>query len=303
MKKIIFILACCLIIACQRQREPDCQLFKVGQKDLSRTITSYAVAEPENKVEIVAPVSGRVEKILIKEGADVKRGQILAQISSFDRAALLDAARGANKKELAYWQKVYNPTPITAPVPGKIISVNVVPGQTVNESKALFELSDRLIFRANVDETDIAQVKIGMLAKVVVDAFSEKEFKAKVGLVRLQAKEINNVNTYQVELMPTQIIDGLLSGMTANVTFVVATKKNSLFLPLTATAGKSQQVVSLKVQKIDGSTLLKEVKLGASFNQEVEVASGLQLDEVVCLVKADKTKDKPKRKKPFFFGR
>ena len=57
-------------------------------------ITTTATVLPKNRLEIKPPVNGRVEKVLVSEGDMVKTGKILAWMSSTDRAALLDSARG-----------------------------------------------------------------------------------------------------------------------------------------------------------------------------------------------------------------
>lgn len=55
-------------------------------------ISTTATVQPRNRLEIKPPINGRIEKILVKEGENVKAGQIVAWMSSTERAALLDAA-------------------------------------------------------------------------------------------------------------------------------------------------------------------------------------------------------------------
>src|SRR3954471_4307740 len=57
------------------------------------TVTATGIVQPENRVEIKPPISGRVESVLANEGDRVPKGKILAWMSSTERAALLDAAR------------------------------------------------------------------------------------------------------------------------------------------------------------------------------------------------------------------
>ena len=71
---------------------------------------------PKNRLEVKPPVNGRIEKILVREGDKVKTGEILALMSSTERAALLDAARGKGEETLQYWEGVYKPIPLPAPV-------------------------------------------------------------------------------------------------------------------------------------------------------------------------------------------
>src|SRR6185436_13241208 len=98
----------------------------------------------------------------------VKKGQILAWLSSSERAALLDAARARGPEEVKKWEELYKPTPMLAPIAGTLIARNFEPGQGVNASDGVLVLSDRLIVRANVDETDIAQLRVGQAARLTL---------------------------------------------------------------------------------------------------------------------------------------
>src|SRR6185295_987790 len=100
---------------------------------------------PLNRVEIKPPIAGRVEKLLVDEGAKVEAGQILAWLSSSDRAAILDAARAKGPAELKRWEDAYRPTPISAPLGGVVILRNAVIGETVDPGTVLFAISDTLI--------------------------------------------------------------------------------------------------------------------------------------------------------------
>lgn len=71
------------------------------------TILSTGTVQPENRLEIKPPIAGRVDKVLIHEGEHVKKGQILAWMSSGERAALLDAARADGPEEVKRWTEMY----------------------------------------------------------------------------------------------------------------------------------------------------------------------------------------------------
>jgi len=87
----------------------------------------------------------------VANGAAVKQGQVLAWISSTARASLMDAARAAGGKEVDYWNDIYKPAPLVAPLDGHIISTAVVPGQVVIAAQTVFSMSDHLIVQASVD--------------------------------------------------------------------------------------------------------------------------------------------------------
>src|SRR4051812_40477277 len=67
------------------------------------TIEATGEVAPLNRVEIKPPIQGRIEKILVDEGSRVKQGDILAWMSSSDRAAILDAARAQGPEAYKRW--------------------------------------------------------------------------------------------------------------------------------------------------------------------------------------------------------
>ena len=73
---------------------------KVHKGTLQQTILATGTVQPENRVGIKPPIAGRVEKVLAQEGDKVHKGQILAWMSSTERAALLDAATSKGPAEL-----------------------------------------------------------------------------------------------------------------------------------------------------------------------------------------------------------
>jgi multidrug efflux pump subunit AcrA (membrane-fusion protein) len=49
---------------------------------LDISILATGVVQPQNRLEIKPPIAGRIERVLVEEGETVKRGQILAWMSS-----------------------------------------------------------------------------------------------------------------------------------------------------------------------------------------------------------------------------
>ncbi|MFA6004262.1 MAG: biotin/lipoyl-binding protein, partial [Elusimicrobiota bacterium] len=68
------------------------------------TVEATGAVAPLNRVEIKPPISGRIEKLLVDEGARVKNGDIIGWMSSTDRAAILDAALAQGPQALKDWQ-------------------------------------------------------------------------------------------------------------------------------------------------------------------------------------------------------
>ena len=147
---------------------PHFKTIQVIRGDMDVKILSTATVAPENRLNIQSPIAGRAEQVLVDQGFTVKKGQVLAWVSSTERAALLDAAHSVGPDEVKKWEELYKPTPILAPLNGMIIQRNVQPGQTFATSDAILVMSDHLIVQATVDETDISQIKLQQAAAITL---------------------------------------------------------------------------------------------------------------------------------------
>ena len=82
-----------------------------GRGNIEVLITTTGTVQPQNRLEMKPPISGRIEEILVREGSNVKKGEVVAWMSSTERAALIDAARSKGGETLQYWEDAYKPTP------------------------------------------------------------------------------------------------------------------------------------------------------------------------------------------------
>ncbi|MFH1857039.1 MAG: efflux RND transporter periplasmic adaptor subunit [Candidatus Omnitrophota bacterium] len=238
-------------------------------------ISTTGTVEPQNRLEIKPPISGRVEEILVQEGDKVKIGRVLALMSSTERAALLDAARAEGEEALKYWQDVYKVTPLIAPIDGEVIVRAVEPGQTVTANDVMLVLSDRLIVKARVDEIDIGKVNVGQEAIVSLDAYPRVKVKSTVDHISYESELINNVTIYEVDILPEEIPDFFRSGMSANVDITEEKKENVLLIPIEAVYQDKEGTYVLLSEAIGQKNVKRMVQLGASDDKNVEILSGL----------------------------
>jgi macrolide-specific efflux system membrane fusion protein len=252
-------------------------------------------------LEIKPPISGRIEEILVKEGQSVKVGQILAWMSSTERAALLDAARAQGEESLKYWQDAYKATLLLSPIDGEVIVKAVEPGQTVTSSDAVIVLSDRLIVKAQIDETDIGKVKLGQKAIVGLDAYPEVKVEAIVDHISYESTIVNNVTIYEVDILPQEVPDVFRSGMSANVEITEKSKDNILLIPLEAVEQDKEGSFVL-LRQVSGKQAFKQkLELGISDGENVEVISGMGPKDKI-IVKTQKylpSKDTKSKTSPF----
>lgn len=268
---------------------------------IERTVDATGEVTPLNRVEIKPPISGRLEELIASEGAHVKKGDILAWMSSSDRAAILDAARAGGPAEVRRWEDTYKPTPIIAPLSGVIILREVVVGQTVDASTVLFAMSDRLIVKAQVDEADIGRVKLGLPARVVLDAYPDRVIQARVFQILFEGKNVSNVITYGVKIEPAVVPPFFRSQMTANVTLILEHKENALLIPSKA-VHQSREGNFVRLQNADGTTEKKTVITGLDNGDKTEIVQGLSAGDNVIISKTKYTPQKDPQNSPLAMG-
>ncbi len=257
---------------------------RASRGTISSTVSTTGAVEPQTRVKIQSSVGGRIEEILVEEGQLVKKGEVLAMLSSTERAALLDAAKLQGKSEQGYWQKVYKETAVVAPMAGQVIVRSVDPGKTVTTSDSLFVLSDRLLVKAYVDETDIGRVKVGQKALIGLDAYPEIKVNGVVGHIYYESHLQNNVNIYNVDVLPERIPDVFRSGMSANIEIIVEEKNNALLLPAAAVQSRNGKTVVLQHRRSKPDEVrFKSVKTGLQDEAHIEILEGLTDNDVVLL--------------------
>jgi membrane fusion protein, macrolide-specific efflux system len=251
------------------------------------SVSTTGIVEPQNRLELKPPIAGRVDEILVREGDQVRRGQTLAWMSSTERAALLDAARAQGEKAVEVWADTYKPAPVVSPINGTVIVRGVEPGQTVSASDAILVLSDRLIVKAQVDETDIGKIKLGQDAVVSLDAYPDIQVPSRVDHIAYESKVINNVTIYEVDILPQQVPPVFRSGMSATADIIVAASEKALLVPREAVQevnGKSWVAISQGEGK---PSLPREVQVGLKNDKQVEVLSGVSPEDVLAIEMPD----------------
>ena len=287
--RLLFIIAVILIItgvSIGRLRKKDSSQETVREitptiGSLQVVVSTTATVLPQNRLELKPPVNGRIEKIMVQEGDKVKTGQVIAWMSSTERAALLDTARGQSQERLKYWEDVYKPIPLFSPIDGEVIVATIQPGQTITTSDAVIVLSDHLIVRAQVDETDIGKIKLDQKAIISLDAYQDTKIKAAVEHIYYESETVNNVTIYKVDLNPEEIPPILRYGMNETVNFIENSKVNALLVPLEAVHKDKEESFVLIRKNGDKEPQKRMVKLGITDYKNAEIISGLEAQDKI----------------------
>jgi HlyD family secretion protein len=166
--------------------------------------------------------------------ADVAVKLAAAQLQS-SQAQLAQAQAALTQAEVNVEKTV-----ITSPIDGIVIGRNVDVGQTVAASfqaPTLFTLAadlSQMQVKANIDESDLGNVRNGQDVSFRVDAYPNKTFHGTVKQIRLNPVVEQNVVTYAAIVSAPNPALELKPGMTANITIEVARRENVLRVPAAA---------------------------------------------------------------------
>jgi macrolide-specific efflux system membrane fusion protein len=213
-------------------------------------------------------------------------------MSSSDRAALIDMARAKGEAEVRHWEEIYKPTPIIAPLSGIVIAKNIERGQSVATSDTAFVISDRLIVTAQVDETDLARIKMDQKVELRLDAYADKPLVGKVIRIAYEAKTVNNVTVYEIRVLPEDVPDFMRAGMTVSVKFLEDSRRDVVLIPVSyvireagASGGLKSGPARVLVRRADAGKKVvpqeRTIELGINDGRIAEVLSGLTEKEIV----------------------
>jgi RND family efflux transporter MFP subunit len=207
---------------------------------------------------------------------------------------------------------------VTSPMSGVVIKKEIELGETVtsgvssfNEGTVMFTVADlkSLIIRVNLNEVDIAKVRVGQPVRVTLDAYPQRIFDGKVRFVAPAAKVVEKIKVFEVEVALDELDESFRTGMSANVEILGERRGNALSIPLEALQRREGQTVvyrlkpNLEAKKIDEareelegrskfvwlSENWKEyfepvtVKGGIATLERVEVVAGLRAGDQVAL--------------------
>lgn len=169
---------------------------------------------------------------------------------------------------------------ITAPFGGTITSKNVEVGNMADPGVPLISIETPGNFEvmAMVPETEISQVNKGNTVDVLVKSIN-KTIKGKVVEVSTSAK--NTGGQYLVKIDLEKTASNILSGMFTTVQFHVESKAKSemVLIPADAVVTKGQLSGVYTVSQTN-TAMLRWLRLGRAYGDQVEVLSGLNANEV-----------------------
>lgn len=187
---------------------------------------------------------------------------------------------------------------IRAPAPGQVVygkdtrndtgEPTIAEGKYVRERQVIIRLPDpkRMKVVARINESRIDRVKVGMHARVKVDAFPALEMSGTVREVSEyplpSLSSYSTIKEYAAEIDIHEPIDGLRVGMTARVSIEVEKMEAALQVPMPAVFERDGRYFCI-VMVDDSHIEAREVQAGLYNEMNVIINKGLNPGEQVVL--------------------
>lgn len=214
---------------------------------------------------------------------------------------------------------------VTAPMNGVVIKKGVELGDTItsgvssfNAGTVVFTVADlgSLIVKVNLNEVDIAKVKVGQPVRITLDAYPQRAFTGKVRFVAPAADLVEKIKVFKVEVALDELTEAFKTGMSANVEILGEKRDKAVSVPLEALQRRDGQTVVYRLKEnLSPQDLAKAkeglsgrgkfiwlsdhwkdyfevvpVKAGIATLERVEILSGLKANDQVSLEDPSKKK-------------
>ena len=171
-------------------------------------------------------------------------------------------------------------TLIRSTIDGLILDVPVKVGNSVIMANTMNDL----IFRGNIDETEVGRVSEGMPVKITIGALQDLSFDASLEYIAPKATEENGANQFEIKaalVAPDTVV--IRSGYSANAEIVLERAKSTLAIPEGAVefSGDSTFVYVL-TDSIHGQQFERRpVEVGMSDGIRIAVKSGITAQDKI----------------------
>ena len=246
---------------------------------------------------VYAAGSGTVNDFTKLAGSTVTKGEVLCTVESetirdqIENARLSLQSAQLSASTAADSVDDYN---IKSPISGTVIEKNFKAGDKVDGASSgtlavIYDLS-YLKLEMAVAELDIGKVEVGQRVEITADALEGQTFEGVVDKVSINGTTTNGFTNYPVTIIIEDYGD-LKPGMNVSAEIIGEEIPNALCIPVDAVdRGNTVTVPGPGALNEDGTAVVditkletKEVTLGRSDDEYVEVTGGLEAGDVVLI--------------------
>jgi HlyD family secretion protein len=308
-------------------------VVKKGQLLVQLDDTEYRAAVNRSKAELASARASMEQAQLVFNRQKELFGKKLSSEEQYDMARTeLDLAKARRQQAAASLDQTrYNlsKTTMASPMDGIVTSLNAEVGEIVmigtmnNPGTVIMTVSDmsEIETEVEVDETDIAQVKLGQETEISIDAYPDTTFKGRVTEIGHAARisglgTQDQVTNFLVKVMLLDDVATIRPGMSASVDITTDSRTDVLSVPIQAVVMREEESDTLteegeekegavastdsgsvkgekkgkKKEKeevegvfliVDGRAKFVQVATGIADQQNIEIVSGIDEDDQV----------------------
>jgi HlyD family secretion protein len=162
---------------------------------------------------------------------------------------------------------------VTSAITGRVFSIMRNAGEAVNPQTPIAVLGSDSVFviELQVDESDIASIRVGQQAYVTLDSYRDSVFTATV--TKIHPMMNARTKSFTVEARFERAPQRLYANLTAEANIVLQTKEKAIIIP------RDYVNKDGHVRLADGT--LKKVELGIRDYQTIEVVRGLRTSDAL----------------------
>ena len=164
---------------------------------------------------------------------------------------------------------------------------SVILANTFNDGTTIASVANMndLIFRGNIDETEVGRLNTGMSMKITIGALQNLKFDARLEYISPKATDQNGANQFEIKAAVNLPTSGeqIRSGYSANAEIVLSKATHVLTIPESAIefSGDSTFVYIIKGSNKDQTYERTQVTTGLSDGVNIEIRKGLSLKDKV----------------------
>ena len=221
--------------------------------------------EPTSSVDVFPDIGGKIQSVNINVGSYVKKGAVLMKVNP--------STPGTQ----------YALNTVYAPISGTVTALKVKTGNTVTAGTAVVTIGnvDELQVTASVPERNVASLKKGLKADIVLEAYPGQVFVASI--VRISPVVDSSSRTKSVTLEFDKKDSRINAGMFAKVKLYTDVYDGCPVIPETAVLEKSGTKY-IYVVNADGATVSqRKISLGQSVDGSIQITGGISIGEKMII--------------------
>ena len=242
------------------------EVLKVKRQQREELLKLLGTVEANRDMKIGFKIGGKIKSLAFKEGQNVKKGTLLAELDTTELLAKRTQALENNNKarrDLDRLKKLYskhvvplasfqdarslfisakaglaivedkiNNSTVRAPFSGRITKKLSEAGEIVSPGRLIAILAeiDPILVKAAVPDNLIQKVKKGQRAYVQVDSYPRERFKGVINRMETTAEPLSR--TFKIEMRLANPAEKLKPGQIARVEVILRKKGLGIFIPL-----------------------------------------------------------------------